>query len=56
MTNKQTNKQENGVDTPKFQNFDIKNPKLGWQPAQSSLSKSKLHFCGGCLLVTENAI
>ena len=34
----------------------IKNPKLGWQPAQSFLWKSKLHFCGGCLLVTENAI
>ena len=43
-----------GVKKP--QNFHIKNPKLAWQPAQSFLWMSKLHFCGGCLLVTENAI
>ena len=39
-----------------FKILTIKNPEFGWQPAQLSLSKYKLHFCGGCLLVTENAI
>ena len=38
------------------ENSNIKNQKLQWQPTQSSLSKLELHFCGGCLVVTENSI